>query len=337
MANEQRDMTWFMENEVEPTDEQSAELALNGYAEVDDGQPVTDPPEETPPAEKADVEKPETSAETSTETPDDKATETESEGVLSQDGKTVIPYKVLRGARDQVNELQGQNAELQARLEELEQQTEQESTPAQEAVSDEITDEVLAAAFEREQGKSLEDFREEYGDEQASLFLNPIKTNLLLQQRLDRIEANESNREAAAVATEAEKIRLAIDGNATLVDWEQNNTAMWEAAKAVDNLLKADETWSNRSYKERFEEVVKRLTGKEPDSIPKTKTAEEIAAEKLAAAGKGNNVPNSLSSVPGGDPAAETMRDQAEGMSETELINTMLDPKKQEELLSSLS
>lgn len=335
MATQERDMTWFMENEVEPNEDQSAELALNGVAGVDDGQPVTDPPEETPET----VEAPETPE--ASETPDDKAPETkdEPEGVLTQDGKTVIPYKVLRGARDQVSELQSQNADLQAQVEELSQSGEDESTPAQGIIPDEITDEVVAAEFERQQGKSLDDFREEYGDEQAQLFLNPIKTNLELQQRLDRIENNEAEREEIEQLTVAEQIRNAIDSNSTLADWEQNDLPMWEAAKAVDNVLKADDTWKNKSYGERFDEVVKRLTGKEPEtpSDPKPKTADELAAEKLAAANKGGNTPNSLSSVPGGDPAAETVRDQVDGMSESELISAMSDPKKQEELLSSLS
>lgn len=348
MAIQERDLNWYLENEQEPTDEESAELSLNGFVEVDDGQPVTDPPveEEPAPAATATTDDPDDKEPSSTtDTPDNKDDDSGAKGVLSADGETVIPYKVLRGSRDQVAELQSQNSDLQQQLTDAQTRLEA-GTPAGEETEEvvatgEITDAVVETEFERIHGKTLEEFREEYGEEQANLFLAPVRENLATKQELSAIRQSLNAREADEETAVKTSVQEAIDANATLVNWQQNDPVMWKAAVAVDEALQADEEWSaasGKSYEERFEEVVKRL-GHAPEPEPSTtKTPEEIAADKIAAANKSATVPASLSEVPGGSPAAETLRDQAEGMSEGELTQAMIDnPKLQEELLASLS
>lgn len=341
MAIQERDLNWYLENDQEPTDVEAAEMALNGYVEYDDGQPVTaeEEAEETPPASVPDDKEPPAKPETP---PVEKTEEPEGTGVLAADGETVIPYKVLRGARDQVNELQTTNAELQQQLEEM--QAKLAATPGDAVptvVPDDVKQDLVEVEFERIHGKSLEEFKEEYGEEQANLFLAPVRENLAFKKELSEIRQSLSARAAQEETAVKITVQDAIDANPVLVDWQQNDPVMWKAAVAVDEALQSDPEWSvesGKSYEERFAEVTRRLGHEPKPASPAQKTPGEIAAEKLAAAGKKVVVPSSLSDVPGGTPAAETLRDQAEGMSEAELTQAMIDnPKLQAELLASLS
>jgi hypothetical protein len=365
MAAEERGVEWFIENGMEPTEEQAAELALNGAATVEvDGEPanedqsVTDQVKEAK-TEEADEAEPEVKAEKAK--PDDKAEEADPEdksakGIATQGGDGIIPYSVLRGARDQVNQLQAQNADLQRQFEELRQQIEAARTedtattqraPTITTADIEITDEAVAKAFERAQGQSIQDFIEEYGEDQAKLFINPLRENLrenlALRQELtsiaEQLRSQRESEEARAIDT----VQGAIDAIPTLADWQQNNRVMWRAAIGADQELKQDPDWADKSYHERFTEVVRRLGGpvdvETADTPDDKQTTDAKAAAVLAEASKKKPaVPTSLSSVPGGAPPAETLRDKAEGMTPAELQQLAeSNPEMMEEMLASLT
>lgn len=366
MAAEERGVEWFIENGIEPSEEQAAELALGGVATVEvDGepanedQPVTDQVKEAKTEEAEEPAEPEVKAEKAE--PDVKAEEADQEdkeakGVATQSGDGIIPYSVLRGARDQVNHLQSQNADLQRKFDELQQQIEaarasdatqpQQAAPAVSTADIEITDEAVAKAFERAQGQSIQDFIEEYGEDQAKLFINPLREslreNLALRQEINNIAQELRDRRESEEARAIDTVQGAIDAIPTLADWQQNNRVMWKAAIGADQELKQDPDWAHKSYHERFTEVVRRLGGAldvETDDTPDDKeTIDAKAKEVLAAASKKQPaVPTSLSSVPGGAPAAESLRDQAEGMSPAELQRLAeTNPEKLEEMLESL-
>lgn len=348
------DMQYFLENEIEPTLEQANELATSGTvdlgaesteteeatAETTETQPVT---ESTESLEDAGDK---TSTDVKAETEDAATDEEETEAPVStKDGQSTIPYSVLKGSRQQVVELKSQNADIAAENEALRQQIEEvrqagPDTSAQPEVSNEVTEDTLLAEFQRKYGQSYEDFVSEYGDEQAKFVLTPLRESLELRNEfnneLTAIRQELQDRSIREEADAIDTLQAAIDANPTLSDWQQNNEAMWKAAQAVDSVLKADPDWSGKSYQERFGEVVKRLGHSEsaPSVETEDKSVEEKAKEALDKAGK--PVLTSLSSVSGGTPAAETLRDQVEGMSNTELQSQMEDPDKMRELLDAL-
>ena len=341
MAN--RDMQYFLENEIDPSEEQQNELATKGYVEMDDESPAAETTETQPVTET--VESLEDAGDTTTTDvkADEEVPDEEEAPVSTKDGNATIPYSVLKGARQQAHELKSQNADITSENEELRRQIEEAKqsapeTTAQTETSNEVTEDELLATFQRKYGQSYEDFVGEYGEEQAKFVITPLRENLELRNEfsneLTAIKQELTERNQIDEAQAVDTLQAAIDANPTLTDWQQNDKAMWEAAKAVDNVLKVDPDWSGKSYQDRFTEVVKRLGKSEPTVTTDTQTVEEKAKAALDKAG--SPVLTSLSSVAGGTPAAETMLDKAEGMSNIELQNQMEDPDKMQELLDAL-
>jgi hypothetical protein len=209
------------------------------------------------------------------------------EGVLAKDGKNVLPFEVLEGARKRANELQDQ---LRATSEELQALKDGKTAEAQAMLSEEeleTIDEELPSV-----GKALRAMQKE-----------------LVELRRDSKERQEVS-EGEARERAAETIQADIDSIAVLATWQakanEPDTAearRWARAVEFDKELQQDSDWKDKPRADRFQEAV-RLTQlrfgdaiQKQDETPNPPKTEPITAKKPA-----KEAPLSLSDMPGGTP-----------------------------------
>lgn len=254
-------------------------------------------------------------------------------GVLGRDGKTVIPYGVLKGAREEAATLRTENEDMRRRIAELE--AKGAVTTAQEPTADQ--EDRIKAEFTSTYGMTYDEFKDEFGDDQARIMEAQVKQNVVLK---DELAALKANRGGDPELTEQEKAALtvqdAIDANTTLSDWQQNNKAMWAAAKAADRAyLDTDPKYAAMDLRERFNTLIERMGVKQP--VNNKPTVDEKAEEALRKAAENSGVPTSLSSFPaGGAPGDQTELAAIERMSVIDLERAMSDPKRAAEILANL-
>lgn len=258
------------------------------------------------------------------------------EGVLGRDGKTVIPYGVLKGAREEA-------ASLRRELEELRAQKPVVLPPAaadsqDDAKAEPTQDDKIEATFKEMYGYSQADFIEEFGEAQAKVLLGPVKHNVIMKDEIDSLKKDRETRVLTEEEQAIQAMQDAIDANPTLSNWQQNDPEKWEDAKTWDIAISNNPKYAHLSLGERFNLVVEKINGKKADEQPSKKTTiDEKAEEALRNAEKRAAVPTSLSSFPaGGDPAAQTELEALEKASVADLERLMTDPKRQAEILANL-
>ena len=136
-------------------------------------------------------------------------------------------------------------------------------------------------------------------------------------------ERKESER--ARQLSVAEQIAEAKDNNSDLVYWESNDPEAWDEALKQDEILRTSSKWTQKSYAERFDEVVRRVRAIMPEaSLPgKQSDPEEIKAEAKAKLEKAPaRKPTTLSDIQGGAPA--TVSDEISAMSPHELARKLM-------------
>lgn len=266
-------------------------------------------------------------------------------GVSTKDGKGVIPYSVLKGARERANQVEQQNDMLRKQLGEM---TQRLDTPATAAETAKTTDEVDAQiASMREQADQLKtDF-----PELAGLFDGQLKMLVGLRHQLSEMAENHATerqeREATAQAEIAETMQEAIDGNPTISAWKEKAGPEWAAAIEMDNLLRTKPEYADKSFADRFTKVVNMVRAMNPefeavetlasDTKPATVPASVESKPQAAASVKRPPV-HSLSDIPGGVLPAAGMREQIEEMSASALGNKFMNmtPEQINDQLASL-
>lgn len=247
--------------------------------------------------------------------------ETEPSGVLAADGKSVIPYDVLKNARgtaakaeeaqraaeETARAAQEQLEAAKAELEQLKAGTQPGAETAPEA--DAAAGERIARL--REQADAM---REELPT-MASMMdgfigeLEQAQTDAREARKAieTRDAADKTARETAERTTEqqeAEKVRAAIDSNPTLAYWEAHKDATaFNRASSEDELLRREPAWANKPYGERFAEAVRRTLLVIPDAPkpPETPTQEVMEARARKALETAGDVElHSLSDLPTG-------------------------------------
>lgn len=249
-------------------------------------------------------------------------------GVSTKDGKGVIPYSVLKGARERATQVEQQNDVLRKQLGELTQRMDNPATAAETAKTTDEVDAQIAAM--REQADQLKtDF-----PELAGLFDGQLKMLVGLRHQLSQMAENHATerqeREATAQAEIAETMQEAIDGNPTLSAWKEKAGPEWAAAIEMDNLLRTKAEYADTSFAERFTKVVNMVRVMNPEfeavetlaSEPKpAPTPTSVESKPQAAASVKRPPVHSLSDIPGGVPPAAGMREQIEEMSASALGN----------------
>ncbi|HIB2463431.1 TPA: hypothetical protein ACWRBY_005115, partial [Escherichia coli] len=192
---------------------------------------------------------------TAAPTPDASAEQTqdvkepEAKGVLTRDGKHVIPYEVLEAERSgkqraeqEAALLRGQIAEEKRLVELLTSQIHQagmKPTPLPE--NEKISDEQIAR---------IREMYPEIGDAVASL----IRKNNYLQSRVQQ-----STQQAEGNGGEdLSPVLDAMNAVPVLKTWQESDPDRFSVAVSIDGKLQNDPAWKDKTLTERFAEVARR-------------------------------------------------------------------------------
>lgn len=246
--------------------------------------------------------------------------------IESKSGKHTIPYSVLESEREQKRQLQealdAKNAEFNE-LYQKAQSNEQSiaNVTAQLEAKGLDTDSMFANPddISSEQWKEME---ADYGP-----MAKMMKTLLANQQAM-------TNQAPAAQPEKAEPqahpLVMAISSNTELSNWQANDPDRWAHVVQMDEKLRADPQWENKSLDERFAQAAKLTKAAFGDDQTAQDRANKIIQEKTQAA------PDSLTDIGGGPTGTKSDLEAMESMT-AEQIEAHLDslPKSQIDALFS--
>lgn len=166
------------------------------------------------------------------------------EGVLTKDGKHVIPYDVLERTRKtaaqeeaRARELAQANERLEAELKALKQGAKQEQSQA------------VAPKFSPARIAELKENFPEVAE------LMEAQNDLLAQLQAAKTAAPA----VAPQQAEAVDIQALIDKRPMLARWQSAGGVLWKEAVALDEQLQRESAWALKSTAERFAEVERRV------------------------------------------------------------------------------
>ncbi|HAG1965795.1 TPA: hypothetical protein G8R56_004053 [Salmonella enterica] len=212
-------------------------------------------------------------------------------GVLTRDGKHVIPYDVLeaeRTGRQRVEQeaflLKQQLAEEQRKIDLLTSQIKQAGmTPDPLPEDARISDEQIAK------------IRDDYPEMADALTLMARKYDYLQAQIQDQ---------QTQQAPQNDPATLALNATPDLVDWQRSDPDKFAVAVHLDEKLQTDPAWKDKPLTERFAEVARRTRAAYGEATPepvveqdKNKEVLAAAADKVAKADAAAALPDSPSDV----------------------------------------
>lgn len=214
---------------------------------------------------------------------DDKGTETATTddgkpaGVLAKDGQHVIPHYVLENTRKSERQYRELAEQQQAELDRLKAELASAREKAGETGDVDTTD-MDAEELQEAIAKMKSDFPE-FG-KFAEVLTKKVSTLVEVTKGVrERAEADAAQERD----TVADRVQAAIDANPTLLHWQHHDEAAFEAAVATDKFLRGLPAWKDKSYEERFSEVVDRVKRDYPGVSLPTPTQQTQGQD-----GKGN-------------------------------------------------
>lgn len=211
-------------------------------------------------------------------------------GILTRDGKHVIPYDVLeaeRTGRQRVEQeaflLKQQLAEEQRKIDLLTSQIKLAGmTPDPLPEDARISDEQIAR------------IKEEYPEMANALTLMARKYDYLQEQ----IQARQTQQ-----VSQDDPATLALNATPDLVDWQRSDPDKFAIAVHLDEKLQNDPAWKDKPLTERFAEVARRTRAAYGEASPNPVVEQDnhevlaAAAEKIAKADAAVTVPDSPSDL----------------------------------------
>lgn len=242
----------------------------------------------------------------------------EAHAVANSAGEAVIPYAVLKGAREQASELMRQNELLKSQLDDL---TARQSAPATGVPAAEapgVPDADAKIASLRERAAALkEDFPElaESLEQNADLLAAmQAQIGILVQEQTNTRNKAEAERQA----TVQDAVQEAIDATPALSLWQASHPELFAEAVDVDRLLRGKPEWADKPMADRFGKVVDMVRALRPDApvpnAPQNKTPEPSVKSRVPA----------LGDIPGGVAPATTLAEQVDNMSAAALGNKFM-------------
>ncbi|HDL7646319.1 TPA: hypothetical protein PXO92_002957 [Yersinia enterocolitica] len=221
------------------------------------------------------------------------------QGILSKDGQHVIPYDVLEAERADKQRWVSTNQQAVVELADVQRQL---------AV---LTHQIKAAGMQpaalpenaQITPEQINGIREDF-PEMAAMFDTLVQKIDYLQQS----QPTPTSHQTARVP-----VMEAINAVPDLKSWQEHDHDRFALAKYIDDAMRNDPAWENKSLTERFTEVAKRtraaygeeseppqvktLTPTPPPSPPPLGDVSHVAAEKLASATVASQIPNSPSEL----------------------------------------
>jgi hypothetical protein len=213
-----------------------------------------------------------------------------SKAIESKDGKHTIPYSVLESARETNRQLREQLEAQQSANTELSQKSQQNETAianvtAQLEAKGLDTDSMFSNPddISPEQWKEIED---DYGS------MGKMMKTLLANQ--EAMASQGPAAQPAQAAPEENPVVSAIDANPDLSGWQKTDPDRWAHVVQMDEQLKGDPDWANKSLDERFAQAAKLTKTAFGDNLTIQDRANKIIQEKTQA------TPDSLTDIGGG-------------------------------------
>ena len=198
-------------------------------------------------------------------------------GIASKDGKAVLPYAALKGARAETKRERELRTQAEAERDALKQQIEALKSGKSEEPDplDELVDDFPAM-------KTVV--------EEVRLLREQVKT----RAPVEKIEPQDDP---------AEAVQEAIDSVPSLAEWQASDPEKWARAVAIDAALKDSPKWKSKPMEERFRQVAKSVADEfdiqtdQPSPVAPGK-ARHDPEEVVKAATR--TAPNTLSDFKGG-------------------------------------
>lgn len=238
--------------------------------------------------------------------------EQRADGILSKNGKHVIPYDVLEAERQQKMEAQRTADQLKAEIERLKQ------NPAGSTTQDSLS--VFNGMSEEELSELQEYFPAQYEaikSQQAAL--------LEANKKLSTFEQQEAAKRADLEAEAAKTAQQEIDNNPLLSHWQRNNPEIFRECCEMDDKIRSNPANAELSLTERFDRVAKYMATVYGNPIagmgersqqPGTKTPAKEAADPMPL--------YSLSDLPTGEAPEASERQRLEDADPTEIANRLM-------------
>jgi hypothetical protein len=246
----------------------------------------------------------------------DAGKEEEPVGVSTKNGKGIIPYEKHKELRVENSALRQQLQDAQSKLDELLKRKEEAKSGREEAKADDA----IAQHLYR-----IKEEMPELHTVITAVIEGSRKQSEKLEQTLAEMKRAKEESERQKQLSVAEQVAEAKDNNLDLVNWESNDPEAWDEALRQDEILRTSPRWANKSYAERFEEVVRRVRAIMPDASPPRKHVdpESMKAEAQARLEKAPaRKPTTLSDIHGSMPMSAG--DEVSMMSPHELARKLM-------------
>ena len=262
------------------------------------------------------------------------------DGVLMQDGKTVVGFGVLRGERERRMRAEMQAQELADKLAQLEAQAQTGAPTATRDTSQIISPEDLAVL--REESPQI-----------AAAFDAMIARTTDLEGRISAaskpVEAMQRDQELQRRMTAEETVESAIAAVPKLAHLRTSDADAFNAVASIDGYLRGQPEWANKSMTERFETAVRMheaqagvITVPGAQATPVAAPVVNPAARVAAAIAQANAAPpalSTLSDIPGGHLPPQNDLEVADQMSSAALTNQLMSmtPEQQADFLAKFA
>lgn len=242
-------------------------------------------------------------------------------GVLTADGKNVIPYEVLKSTRAEAATLRAEKDALTKERDELLAKVGKPAAPAEPA-----------------KGKAARLDPEQFPAELVEA-VNELNERLgSIEQREADVKGRADKAVIDAKASEAQATQADIDTVPDLAAWQRDpaKTEAWSLAVSIDKALQLSPKWKGKPQAERFAEVANRVRSElglepaKPTGDPKP-PAKADAKTKVATPPQQKAPLTSLSDIPGGGtgPQSETENiEQMDAVSLEHAMGTMTDEQQ---------
>lgn len=222
----------------------------------------------------------------------------DADGVLAKDGKNVLPFSVLQGARERAAILERMVEDQKAELERLRgERASEEGTTGKPAAGE---------PDEGEAGELSEDVMQVVEQEFPAL----AKILRAQQNELSSLREERMARNAAQASEIADKVQSIIDAKPKLAHLQANDPDAWRELVEHDNRLAASPKWRGKSLSDRFDAALRIYEAENGEvSLPQTGAKKAHHTTQLAGpsldtpAAASRRGPTTLSDLPGGKPA----------------------------------
>lgn len=208
-------------------------------------------------------------------------------GIASKDGKGLLPYAALKGARAETRRERDLRSQVESERDALKQQLED-----------------LRAGKDPEAGEITEEYLQ--GVEADFPALIPlIKTMRATSKEVETLRAKATQVTVREAETEDDPVQEAIDSVPLLAEWQAADPEKWERAKAIDRAFEGSPKWKDKPLAARFAHVAKQVADEfdiksEADTPPLTTPTKPRQDPEKAIQSAKRAAPNTMSDFKGG-------------------------------------